>query len=102
MCSLKEFIMDVLAMVGGSVIVITVFLALSMLWEYLTDQIDMAKYSHKRKHRFDKPPTAKCYCKDCDRYETDVEYCNRFSRYVLDSDFCSYAKPRKRDPEKMK
>ena len=31
----------------------------------LIDLLHELKWKYTYKHRFDKPPTAKCYCKDC-------------------------------------
>ena len=32
------------------------------------------KYRYKEKHRYDKPPTAKCYCKDCIYHNNGICY----------------------------
>lgn len=97
--SWNECLKSGLELIGAGVILVFIILAWITFWEWIKDQISMAKYRHKWKHRFDKPPTAKCYCKDCDRYETNIEYCNKFSHYVGDNEFCSWANPRKHDPE---
>lgn len=72
--------------------------------EYLIDKYRMAIYTYKRKHRFDRKPTAKCYCKDC-IYNSYSEYpgCGLNNhKYVEDDFFCKKAEPRKHDPDKKK
>ena len=57
------------------------------------------------RHRFDNPPLAKCYCRDCEdwykRYDDDTSgKCDgSFGKYTSDDFFCKYAKPRKTDPD---
>ena len=62
------------------------------------------KYQHKWKHRFDKQPLAKCYCKDCEdwhksSFDPNVGKCRPLDRYKGDNWFCRDAKPRKTDPD---
>lgn len=97
-----EIIIDCLAFLGAGVIFVMVLLALITSWEWMTDQISMAIYRHKRKHRFDKDPIAECYCKDCVYYSIEFDRCSTYGRYMRDNDFCSLATPNKRDPEKKK
>lgn len=51
------------------------------------------------KHRFDKPPTAKCYCKDCKWHNDESNRCYKFhehtNRRTADNAFCCEAEPRK-------
>lgn len=54
---------------------------------------------YRYKHRFDKPPTAKCYCIDCRRHDNDTKRCYRFkyeSGYQCTADnwFCWDAEPK--------
>lgn len=97
---MHEVIKDCLALFGGAMIVGLLVIAIMMLWELLKDQINMAIYRHKRKHRFDKDPIAECYCKDCVYYSIAFERCSTYGRCMRDNDFCSLATPNKRDPEK--
>ena len=68
------------------------------------------KYRHKiweqkYKHRFDKSPTAACYCKDCTHYggKTFGERCFVHEGWrVADNWFCWEAEPREHDPEEEK
>lgn len=56
-------------------------------------------YRHKRKHRFDKPPLAKCYCIDCENWHKDNEKCWVLGRCTGDNWFCQDALPRDKDPD---
>ena len=67
--------------------------------------IDKLKYNYHIKHRFDKPPTAKCYCIDCKRHDNDTKRCYRFeykSGYQCTADnwFCWEAEPRDKEETK--
>ena len=79
--------------------------------EKISEMIRQLKYRHKQKHRFDKPPLAKCYCRDCENWhaidETGVEApdetagkCWTLNRWTCDCWYCWDADPRKIDPEK--
>lgn len=47
------------------------------------------------KHRFDKPPTAECYCKDCRQHGEDNQ-CFKFNgKRTADEWFCWDAEPKK-------
>lgn len=52
-------------------------------------------YKHKYKHRFDKPPLAKCYCKDCKKWNPDTGACDDGcnSRFMSSAWFCCFADP---------
>ena len=54
---------------------------------------------YKYKHRFNKAPKAKCYCKDCDAYrdrwpDYNSGYCSEFDRGVKEDWFCKDAQPK--------
>lgn len=66
----------------------------------LKDCIDRLKYLHRVKHRFDKPPTAKCYCRDCTRHDNATGRCYKFKEWLTaDCWFCWDAEPRKKEDE---
>ena len=54
-----------------------------------------ARVKYLYKHRFDKKPTAKCYCRDCKKWEPETgkcyDHCN--SRLMADNWFCCFAEP---------
>lgn len=68
------------------------------LFTFVRDKIDDLIWTYQYKHRFDKPPTAKCYCNDCEYHAKDLK-CNNVTwadRYTPDNGFCYAANPRKR------
>jgi len=74
--------------------------------EKIDEKLYVFKARWKLKHRFDKPPTAKCYCAECVRWkktnnETEdshaVGYCRNVSKYTADFDFCSDAYKKSND-----
>ena len=52
--------------------------------------VRILKYCYKEKHRYDKPPTAKCYCKDCTFHNNGVRY-GLINAYTSDEFFCCMA-----------
>lgn len=97
-----------LATIGGASILAIIILFGVLLAELIKDKIRDLKWAYRRKHRFDKPPTAACYCKDCKYYETRNGYgkCRRghiIERWnIADSWFCWQAEPLERDPDTVK
>lgn len=94
-------LIDVFALVGLMATVLVALLFGSMFIDYITDKIRKAKYHYKVKHRFDKPPTAKCYCIDCQRYQPIKGLrngrCCKFNGWgVADNWFCWDATPKKK------
>lgn len=79
-----------------------------IIYDLLTRLIDNIRYYCIRKkskyiikHRFSKPPTAKCYCIDCKQHDMQTSLCHRDGRrYTADAEFCSDAEPRKIVEEK--
>ena len=61
----------------------------------LSYSINELIYKYKYKHRFDKPPLAKCYCKDCKKWNPDTWACNDgyHSRLMGPARFCCFADP---------
>ena len=98
-----------LAAVGLIYMTGTVILICVLLCEYIKEKVEIYKWEYKRKHRFDKPPTAKCYCKDCIYYEiksNGIGVCHSDHIYeywsIADSCFCWRAEPLKHDPDTEK
>jgi hypothetical protein len=73
---------------------------------FISDLIKGLKWKYKYKHRFDKPPLAKCYCKDCDFFgkNNDREDWNECLAHkgwrVAEEWFCWEATPCENDTEK--
>jgi hypothetical protein len=60
--------MEYLAFFGFMCIIGVVILVMILLFDFIAEKVKEVKWIYKRNHRFDKPPTAKCYCKDCIYY----------------------------------
>ena len=90
---------DVLAFIGLIAIGGSLLLIATIIFEFIRDKIQDLKRDYRIKHRFDKPPTAKCYCVDCTYYNSESGRCYRFHekdrRLVADCWFCYEAEPRK-------
>ena len=93
--SMNNFI-SILTCIGGcSVVVIFVFVAYG-LFHIIKDFIQVQIKKYKIRHRFDKSPTAKCYCIDCKNCQVEQHrgrWCYRFERCVADNWFCWEAEP---------
>lgn len=75
-----------------------IFVIGKLFFDFICELIDRKKWEYEYKHRFDKPPTAKCYCNDCEYHATNSK-CNNVTwadRYTPDNGFCYEANPRKR------
>ena len=81
--------------VGAVVIIlmiVAVFLAvIYAIRQFIRERIWIYKYNH----RFDKPPTAKCYCKDCSLYGdfTSRSLCRKHKSHFSEDYFCKDADP---------
>lgn len=92
----------ILQICGIMFILVLFMLAITMLKDFIVDKINDLKWKYKYKHRFDKPPLAKCYCKDCRYYiakENDGNCGVHAGWTVADSWFCWSAEPRSYDSE---
>ena len=57
------------------------------------ERLRKKREEYKYKHRFDKPPTAECYCVDCWYRDNETSRCRRYGRYTMDDSFCEEAMP---------
>ena len=94
---------EILALIGAIASLAIIVGMLAFAWMYLEEFIDNAKYKYRYKHRFDKPPTAKCYCIDCGYHDNKngrcsglVEFTSGY-KYTEDNWFCYNADPRKKE-----
>lgn len=93
-------IKDFLAIVGIMCIAAITAVIIGVAWESFKDFVAKKRWKYQVKHRFDKPPTAKCYCKDCQRHENDTGECHKFSGWrTADSWFCWDATPHEKAPK---
>jgi hypothetical protein len=72
-----------------------------MVVDFISNEIHEAIWVYKYKHRFDKPPTASCYCIDCKFHGDDVDLtrCTNRKDVILDTAdewFCQAAEPKER------
>ena len=94
---------EFLALIGAIASISVIGCMLVFAWMYLLEFIDKAKFKYRYKHRFDKPPTAKCYCIDCGYHDNETGLCYRFGettkeyRCTADNWFCWEADPRKKE-----
>lgn len=91
-------ITKLLALIGFGTIIITIICSGLMIIQVISEKIDDYKYEYRYKHRFDKPPIAKCYCKDCVNHGYQ-DMCLKFKWITADNWFCWDATPRKKDIE---
>ena len=93
-----DIMIQVLAVVGFC----TLFVAVSFVGNFALDELDdficRKKREYQYKHRFDKSPTAKCYCIDCETYRDGYCHLHRFR--IADNWFCRNAMPRDREVKK--
>jgi hypothetical protein len=64
----------------------------------IKEKIKRVRWKCVYKHRFDKPPTAKCYCRDCKKHNNSTERCSKFEgRCTADNWFCWDAEPKDKE-----
>ena len=98
-----KYVIAFFAIVGVSVVATIVGVLLLNFKDWVIDCIKERKWKKEYEHRFDKPPTAKCYCVDCWFYSKDNCKCDKFDKYVEDNWFCNSAQPLSyKDKEKLK
>lgn len=87
---------DLFALVGLFFIGLIVCSILALAWQWIKEEIHLLKWRYKYKHRFDKSPTAKCYCIDCKNHGSVYKnnWCYRFDRCTADNWFCWEAEPK--------
>lgn len=103
---MKEDLMSFFTLFGivsSGIILITIIMFIVMnTYYFIVEKIEELKYDYKVKHRFDKPPLAKCYCKDC-KYHEDNGKCYSFTkRRTADNWFCSWAERKRVENEQEK
>jgi len=88
---MTEFLTTVGAVVIILMIAAMIFAVICAIRQFIRERIWIYKYNH----RFDKPPTAKCYCKDCSFYGdfTNRRICRKHKEFVADDFFCKDADP---------
>ena len=98
-----EALMVVFSWIGIAIVAGCVVTIICYAFDRLRDVVRACRWNYKYKHRFDKPPVAKCYCKDCIYHTTKdsngMGPCEwpGVDRWMPDSGFCYNAEPRKKD-----
>lgn len=88
---MTEFFTAVGAFVIIAMIVAMGFAVIYAIRQFIRERIWIYKYNH----RFDKPPTAECYCKDCSLYGdfTSRSLCRKHKSHFSEDYFCKDADP---------
>lgn len=86
---------DIFALMGVIFTFILCEFLIGMFIIFIQEKIRILRRRYQYKHRFDKPPVAKCYCKDCE-YRSKYEECHILggTLKVADNWFCWRANPR--------
>ena len=84
---------EVLTFIGGIATTISAGFVIIVLIDFIEESARNLMLKYKQKHRFDKPPTAKCYCVDCTCYDNKTGKCYRLNRNTADCWFCRDAEP---------
>lgn len=93
-----DIVMLILIGIGAAAILALISLMITILISDVREFINSVKLKYKQKHRFDKPPTAKCYCVDCCYHDNETGRCCKFETwYTADNWFCWNAEPRKQE-----
>ena len=72
---------------------VTLFVLCGMFIIFVCDKIKTLRKRYQYQHRFDKLPTAECYCKDC-LYYNNKDFCYYFNINTDDNGFCWCLLPR--------
>ena len=86
----------VLSWIGAFVVLACVCAMIHCVFDSLRDVVKNWRWKYTYKHRFDKPPTAACYCKDCKWHSVKDNKCNNVTwadRHTPDNGFCYDAEP---------
>lgn len=95
-----EALREILILIGAGFVIGMLITALLIVIDSIKDKISDKKRRYQIEHRFDKPPTAKCYCIDCEHYNKEYGKCYHFMvNHIHDDYFCSEAAPRKKVKE---
>lgn len=77
--------------------VFAVYIGLAIL-SLVTNIVDALLCNYRIKHRFDKKPVAKCYCKDCKyRHENNGSCLRSNINHCADNFFCNDAEPKPKE-----
>lgn len=100
---MSENVMGILATIGVLVVLGLFVFGVIFMIQSFREWLDQLRYKYRYKHRFDKPPVAKCFCRDCNLHSNETNRCYKFDGwYTADNWFCWDAKPRDKKFENNK
>ena len=87
--------LNILESVGAASLLLVGAFILWIIFLIVKDTVHKSLIARKIKKRFNKPPTAKCYCRDCEQWEPETAKCwdNCNSRLMAPDWFCCFAEP---------
>lgn len=92
---------EILTGVGLITILGLFVLAIMLIIDCVKSLTEKLKLKYKQKHRFDKLPTARCYCVDCKYHNNETGECYRLSGwYTADCWYCWNAEPKEAEEVK--
>ena len=86
---MTKFVVVFFAFLG----VVFMALLIASITVTISTAIRRKRKEYEYKHRFDKSPTAECYCVDCWYRDNENSKCRRYQLYVADDWFCKDAMP---------
>lgn len=89
------------AIIGVWAIACIIFVLLYCFEQWAVGKLDDYRWKKKYKNRFNRSPTAECFCNDCIRYDRKGNYCRFFEHYTPDVGFCYRADPHLFDIDKL-
>lgn len=82
---------DIFALIGVMCTLAIIFTLCGMFIVVILEKIRDLQRRYECKHRFNKSPTANCYCKDCIYHEED-NYCGYIRQITPEHGFCYRAR----------
>ena len=89
---MSETLWRVFGFIGMVGLGVAIALTCAYVIAKINDNIKAWRRRYELQHRFDKPPLAKCYCKDCS-WRSGAGPCDKLDRYVDQDFFCKHADP---------
>lgn len=103
-----NIIIRLLAAIGAGVILGTIVFGIFILIDAIKEFKERKDYEYKRLHRFDGPPLAKCYCKDCvygfrpyEEFGDGIKCSKKNINHCSDAWFCADGEPRTYDSDRI-
>lgn len=89
-------VLKIFAFFGIMALAGCVALVLYAFFEWVKEKIGEMRWKRQYKHRFNKPPIAKCHCVDCKWWSKESNVCRQFSNgwCTPDNGFCYRAEPK--------